>query len=175
MSKPRKLFGRASRSREQLHPHTFTRSGEEKRTASLHDREEKTLHAGIDGLVVLNTTDSAFENFLRDEYTTLKEDRNRILATAIRAAWTYRTKKLTSIKSGYGVRTSPSWKPLQATTANRYNTRSTRWAKRCSRNSTEFGKFIFRSRTSTTISSICRRLISTIPERFFCRPTNRTA
>jgi len=73
------------------HPHAFTCSTSEKRTAALAaTREEKTLHAGIDGLVVLKTTDSAFENFLKDEYTTLKEDRDRILATAIRAAWHYR-------------------------------------------------------------------------------------
>jgi urate oxidase len=72
-------------------PHTFTGSGSEKRTAVLAaTRKEKTLHAGIDGLVVLKTTDSAFENFLKDEFTTLKEDRNRILATSVRATWLYR-------------------------------------------------------------------------------------
>ncbi len=80
---------------EEFHPHTFTRSGEEKRTASVHgDHKEKTILAGIDGLVVLNATNSAFENFLRDEYTTLKEDRNRILATVIRANWTYRDERV---------------------------------------------------------------------------------
>jgi urate oxidase len=73
------------------HPHTFTASNNEKRTAGLTaTRKEKTLQAGIEGLVVLKTTDSAFENFLKDEYTTLKEDRNRILATSIRANWLYR-------------------------------------------------------------------------------------
>jgi urate oxidase len=40
--------------------------------------------------VVLKTTDSAFEGFLRDSFTTLKEDRDRILATVIRATWLYR-------------------------------------------------------------------------------------
>jgi urate oxidase len=73
------------------HPYTFTGSNNEKRTAALAaTRKEKTLHAGIDGLVVLKTTDSAFEKFLKDEYTTLKEDRNRILATSIRANWLFR-------------------------------------------------------------------------------------
>lgn len=73
------------------HPHTFTGSDNEKRTATLTaTRTEKSLHAGLAGLVVLKTTDSAFENFLKDEYTTLKEDRNRILATAIHATWLYR-------------------------------------------------------------------------------------
>jgi urate oxidase len=72
-------------------PYTFTSSSEPKRTAALTaTRKAKTLQAGIEGLVVLKTTDSAFENFLKDEYTTLKEDRNRILATSIRANWLYR-------------------------------------------------------------------------------------
>jgi urate oxidase len=76
---------------EKPHPHTFTTPGGEKRTASLvATRSEKTLQAGIEDLVVLKTTHSAFENFLKDEYTTLKEDRNRILATSIRATWLYR-------------------------------------------------------------------------------------
>jgi urate oxidase len=73
------------------HPYTFTGSGNEKHTAVLSEtRKEKILRAGIEGLLVLKTTDSAFENFLRDEYTTLKADRNRILATSIRANWLYR-------------------------------------------------------------------------------------
>jgi urate oxidase len=73
------------------HPHAFTGSSNEKRTAALAATcKEKTLHAGIAGLVVLKTTDSAFEGFLKDEYTTLKEDRDRILATSICANWLYR-------------------------------------------------------------------------------------
>jgi len=87
------------------HPHTFTRSSEEKRTALVSGtRSEKTVHAGIEGLVVLKTTDSAFEGFLRDEYTTLKEDRNRILATVIRAKWLYRSEKADFESTWHGVR-----------------------------------------------------------------------
>ena len=75
----------------QPHAYTFTGSGNEKRTAEITaTRAERSLQAGIAGLVVLKTTESAFENFLKDEYTTLKEDRNRILATAIHAIWLYR-------------------------------------------------------------------------------------
>ena len=76
-------------------PHTFTSSGNEKRIATIAaTRKEKTLHAGLEGLVALKTTDSAFENFLKDEYTTLREDRNRILATTIRAVWLYRKNRI---------------------------------------------------------------------------------
>jgi urate oxidase len=89
------------------HPHTFTASNNEKRTAALTaTRKEKTLQAGIEGLVVLKTTDSAFENFLKDEFTTLKEDRNRILATSIRANWLYRENPPEFDPTWHGVRQS---------------------------------------------------------------------
>jgi len=87
------------------HPHTFTGSSNEKRTAALAaTRDEKVLHAGIEGLVVLKTTDSAFENFLKDEYTTLKEDRNRILATSVRATWLYKKMPVEFDSTWHGVR-----------------------------------------------------------------------
>lgn len=90
---------------EKPHPHTFTSSSNEKRTSALAaTRKEKTLQSGIEGLVVLKTTDSAFENFSKDEYTTLKEDRNRILSTSIRAAWFYRENAVEFDATWHGVR-----------------------------------------------------------------------
>lgn len=87
------------------HPHTFTRSSDEKRTASVSGaRGKMTVYAGIDGLVVLKTTDSAFEGFLRDQYTTLKQDRDRILATMIHAKWLYRSEKTEFENTWHGVR-----------------------------------------------------------------------
>src|SRR5215472_1497100 len=51
------------------HATAFTRAGGEKRTALLMGtREETTIRAGIDDLIVLKTTKSAFEGFLRDPY-----------------------------------------------------------------------------------------------------------
>jgi urate oxidase len=89
------------------HPHTFTGSSNEKRTAALAATpKEKTLRAGIAGLVVLKTTDSAFEDFLKDEYTTLKEDRDRILATSICANWLYRESAADFDQNWRGVRQS---------------------------------------------------------------------
>ena len=72
------------------HPSAFTRAGKEKRTAVLSGtRKETTVRAGIEGLVVMKTSKSAFEDFLKDPLTTLKEDDNRILATELRANWLY--------------------------------------------------------------------------------------
>jgi urate oxidase len=74
-------------------PHAFAfmrASGPEKRTARLSGtREGITIRAGIQDLEVMKTTKSAFEGFLRDPYTNLKEDGDRILSTTIRAEWLY--------------------------------------------------------------------------------------
>lgn len=72
------------------HPSAFVRAGEEKRTALLDGtRDGVAIRAGIMNLIAMKTADSAFEGFMRDAYTTLKEDRDRIMATSIRARWLY--------------------------------------------------------------------------------------
>src|ERR1700758_429741 len=72
------------------HAAAFLRAGDEKRTALLSGTRQGTeIRAGVEDLIVLKTTNSAFDNFLRDPYTTLKDDRNRILSTVIRASWLY--------------------------------------------------------------------------------------
>ena len=43
----------------------------------------------IEGLLVLKTTGSAFFNYIRDQYTTLKETTDRVFATAIKANWVH--------------------------------------------------------------------------------------
>jgi len=49
----------------------------------------------------LKTTGSGFENFLRDEFTTLPETSDRIFATKLKATWTY-TKKPKSYSATNG-------------------------------------------------------------------------
>jgi urate oxidase len=72
------------------HPSAFARVGEEKRIAVLSGtRGETTVRAGIEGLVVMKTSKSAFEDFLKDPFTTLEDDENRILSTVLRADWLY--------------------------------------------------------------------------------------
>ena len=73
------------------HPHAFVQSGAEQWTAVVtRDAGGARVTAGIANLVVLKTTDSAFSGFPRDEFTTLPATDDRILATAVTAAWTYR-------------------------------------------------------------------------------------
>jgi urate oxidase len=75
---------------ERLHPHAFRRAGSERRTAVVtRDRDGAKVTAGIEDLVVMKTAKSAFEGFPRDRYTTLVETSDRLLATSVRAAWTY--------------------------------------------------------------------------------------
>ena len=72
------------------HPHAFARGGmEEWTTVVTRDAGGTSIASGLRGLMVLKTTDSAFTGFPRDEYTTLPETADRILATSITAAWRY--------------------------------------------------------------------------------------
>ena len=73
-----------------LHPHAFEHAGSEEWTTTVTWQADKTsVASGLRGLVVLKTTDSAFSGFPRDQYTTLAETRDRILATSITATWNY--------------------------------------------------------------------------------------
>ncbi|MFD0729624.1 factor-independent urate hydroxylase [Planotetraspora mira] len=68
--------------------HSFVRSGGETRTCVAHyDGSQAWVVSGLTGLVVLNTTNSEFWGYIKDEYTTLPETRDRILATAVDATW----------------------------------------------------------------------------------------
>ncbi|WP_169978630.1 factor-independent urate hydroxylase [Microbispora sp. H10836] len=68
--------------------HSFVRCGREVRTCvAHHDGTRSWVVSGLRDLVVLNTTNSEFWGFAKDEYTTLPETRDRVLATAVDAAW----------------------------------------------------------------------------------------
>jgi urate oxidase len=72
------------------HGHAFVREGPDNRTAQIKlDRQEAQVRAGISGLVILKSAQSAFAGYPRDEYTTLPETRDRILATSVTATWRY--------------------------------------------------------------------------------------
>ena len=75
------------------HEHAFQRAGGGNRVATVAGDgggvDGIQIEAGIDDLLVLKTTDSGWEGFLRDRYTTLAETSDRILATVITARWSY--------------------------------------------------------------------------------------
>jgi urate oxidase len=72
------------------HEHAFQRGHGGTRIATVTgDGATTTYEAGIDDLLVLKTTASGWEGFVRDEHTTLPETDDRILATVVTATWDY--------------------------------------------------------------------------------------
>jgi urate oxidase len=72
------------------HDHTWVRRGQEVRTAVVDVSDEGTeVVSGLRDLVLLKSTGSEFHGFLTDEYTTLPETDDRIMATALVAQWRY--------------------------------------------------------------------------------------
>ncbi|MFQ6172004.1 factor-independent urate hydroxylase [Oryzobacter sp. R7] len=70
------------------HDHAFVRRGGEVRTAEVDVTDAGAeVVSGLRDLVVLKSTGSEFKGFLRDEYTTLADADDRILATSLRATW----------------------------------------------------------------------------------------
>jgi len=69
--------------------HSFVRGGREVRTVLVHADVDgrRTIVSGLTDLVVLNTAGSEFHGFYKDEYTTLEETTDRVLATAVDARW----------------------------------------------------------------------------------------
>jgi len=72
------------------HGQAFMRRGPDARTATVQaGREHTRVGAGVRDLTILKTAHSAFAGFPRDEYTTLAETHDRLLATALTATWQY--------------------------------------------------------------------------------------
>ncbi len=76
------------------HQHAFTSDGPQQRyalAAMSRGDASPTLSGGVRELVVLKTTGSEWRDFLTDRYRTLKDTRDRIVATKVNADWTYNT------------------------------------------------------------------------------------
>ena len=69
-------------------PDAFRRDGTMTRTTVVAaDETGLTVDSGVEDLVVMKTGRSAFSGFPRDRYTTLREVRDRIMATRVSATW----------------------------------------------------------------------------------------
>src|SRR5919197_1480936 len=72
------------------HDHAFQGGSGGERVAIVSGDEHRVrFEAGVEKLVLLRTTGSGFEGFVRDALTTLPETGDRILATAVSARWSY--------------------------------------------------------------------------------------
>jgi urate oxidase len=76
------------------HDHAFTSAGPQlryARAAANRGWPQPVLAGGVRGLLVLKTTASEWRDFVDDRYRTLKDTRDRIMATKVDADWTYNT------------------------------------------------------------------------------------
>ncbi len=73
------------------HPYSFIKGSNERRTTKISATREggTTVESGVVDLIVLKTTKSGFAGFIKDQYTTLSETTDRILATSVKANWLY--------------------------------------------------------------------------------------
>jgi len=83
----------SARGRE--HSHCFTKGSEERQVCDVRvSRKGASIAAGIEGLVILKSTDSAFSGYPKDAFTTLPETRDRIFCTSVTARWEFVTAKI---------------------------------------------------------------------------------
>ena len=75
----------------QPHATTYTLTGPELQTTlvTLDRGGEPVVQGGIDGLVILKTTNSAFTGYLKDKLTTLPESTDRIFGTRATIEWDF--------------------------------------------------------------------------------------
>jgi urate oxidase len=76
------------------HPHSFLRDGEDTREVEVYAQDGGRgikVKSGVNKLLVLKSTGSAFYDFHRDEYTQLPETRDRILSTEVESRWSWKT------------------------------------------------------------------------------------
>lgn len=89
------------------HGQAFVRSRGETRVATVQqDRSAAAVGAGIKDLSILKSSHSAFTGFLRDEYTTLPDATDRLLATSLMATWRY---------GDTGIEFGQAWRAVRAT------------------------------------------------------------
>lgn len=72
--------------------HCFVQNKQEVRTSVLvTDGDKKTVISGFKDLTILKSTESGFEGYPKDQYTTLKETTDRIMSTDVATRWRYNT------------------------------------------------------------------------------------
>jgi urate oxidase len=73
------------------HPTTFVQASGESQTAKVTRTRasEFTVASGFENLVIMKTSGSAFEGYIRDSLTTLQPAKDRLLGTVVGANWNY--------------------------------------------------------------------------------------
>ena len=73
------------------HPTTFVQSSAERQTAKVERAQKRSFSiiSGIEDLIIMKTAGSGFEGYVQDSLTTLPPTSDRLLATPLKANWTY--------------------------------------------------------------------------------------
>ncbi|MCU1419685.1 MAG: urate oxidase [Microbacteriaceae bacterium] len=80
------------------HDHTWVRRGQETRTAAVTvDATGEHVIGGFTDLVLLKSTGSEFAGFLKNEYTTLQETHDRVMATSLVAQWRFASNDFSTV------------------------------------------------------------------------------
>lgn len=73
------------------HPHSFVLDDNGRPFASVAGtRDAMTIRSGIAAFTVMKTTQSGWDDYEKDSYTTIPETRDRICATSLEASWDWR-------------------------------------------------------------------------------------
>ena len=150
------------------------------RTAVLvRDGADRHLISGLKDLTVLKSTQSGFDGFPRDKYTTLPETTDRILATDVSARWRYNTGTdfgtLDFNKSYDDVKAPPAGGLHRKVLRTPCSRPCSIWAPRSWRRTPRSTRSSSPCPTSTTSWSTSPRLAWTTPTRSSLPPTARTA
>jgi urate oxidase len=74
----------------QPHPHAFVQKNTARIIAQVAcTRGKSSVESGIEDLLILKTTGSGFEGYVKDKFTTLPPTKDRIMATKLKATWAY--------------------------------------------------------------------------------------
>ncbi len=74
----------------ELHPHAFLLDSNGKPTVEIHaTRDGMVMSSGLDGFTFMKSTQSGWENYYTDKYSTIQPTNDRICATSMVASWTW--------------------------------------------------------------------------------------
>jgi urate oxidase len=74
----------------ELHPHAFLLDSNGKPTVEIHaTRDGTVMSSGLDGFTFMKSTQSGWENYYADKYSTIQPTNDRICATSMVASWTW--------------------------------------------------------------------------------------
>ena len=72
------------------HDHSFVSGSNEKKTSNIVvTNNDSMIKSGIKDLLILKSSGSGFENYIKDKFTTLKETSDRVFSTSVKAVWSY--------------------------------------------------------------------------------------